>query len=227
MMWKRTGWFWKCSLITISAILVSCVSGCSAAFPDETLAAKAESRVPAARQEAGTDTEKIIDICLEIYDQAAKENRIADLETIRSLVNHLGENGYAAIDSKNQIDMTAHEQVVQFCELANSQKEAAVTIIEVSWSGGFSKYDLKSENGDIEVTQAYYQYEDAQLKHMGTESYNVDSWNYTEDGYLMFSGTWYSELLYAYTMSEAEEYKAFRVQPLDEKCREICSNQHQ
>ncbi|MCH1951448.1 DUF6070 family protein [Enterocloster sp. OA13] len=93
--------------------------------------------------------------------------------------------------------------------------------IEVSWSGGFTKYDLKAGNGNIEITQTSYQYDGVQLKNMGTESYNVDSWDYTEEGYLMFSGTWFSEVLYAYMVSDAEEYKAFRVQPLDEKYREL------
>ena len=42
-----------------------------------------------------------------------KKTRLAELETIRSIVNRLGENGYSAVDSKNQIDMTEPEQVAE------------------------------------------------------------------------------------------------------------------
>ena len=37
----------------------------------------------------------------------------------------------------------------------------------------------------------------------------------------MFSGAYYSEELYALTLSEMEEHTALRVQPLDETCREL------
>ena len=46
-------------------------------------------------------------------------------------------------------------------------------------------------------------------------------WNYTEEGYLMFSGVWFSEELYVLTLSGAEEHTALRVQPLDETYREL------
>ena len=54
-----------------------------------------------------------------------------------------------------------------------------------------------------------------------TGSYQAEYWNYTEDGYLMFSGVWFSEELYVLTLSGAEEHTALRVQPLDETYREL------
>lgn len=221
MLWEKTGLFWKNGLITVSVILMSGVWGCSETLPEKPWSVQIENETQDARQDTEADADNMTGIYMELYKEAAGENRAGDLENVRNIVNYFGGNGYVAIDSRNQIDMTAHEQVVRFCEQAESQKDAAVTIIEVSWSGGFTKYDLKAGNGNIEITQTSYQYDGAQLKNMGTESYNVDSWDYTEEGYLMFSGTWLSEVLYAYTVSDAEEYKAFRVQPLDEKYREL------
>ena len=46
---------------------------------------------------------------------------------IRSTVNCLGENGYPAVDSKTQIDMTEAEQVVGFCEMVDAQAAATVS----------------------------------------------------------------------------------------------------
>ena len=68
------------------------------------------------------------DLCLDIYQKAAAENKLADLETIRSIVNRFGEYGYPAVDSENQVDMTMEEQVVLFCD-AVDQKETAETIV--------------------------------------------------------------------------------------------------
>lgn len=41
---------------------------------------------------------------------------MADLETIRGIVNRLGENGYPAVDNRNQVNMTEAEQVLEFCK---------------------------------------------------------------------------------------------------------------
>lgn len=54
-----------------------------------------------------------------------------------------------------------------------------------------------------------------------TESYQAEDWNYTEEGYLMFSGAWFSEEWYMLTLSGVEEYTALRVQPLEETYREL------
>ena len=72
------------------------------------------------------------------------------------------------------------------------------------WSEAITKY----ENGE---------YTEERL--LG--SYQAEYWNYTEEGYLMFSGVWFSEELYVLTLSGAEEHTALRVQPLDETYREL------
>lgn len=58
------------------------------------------------------NAEEIIEICVDFYKEAAEQNKIADLEMIRSIVNRLGENGYPAVDSRNQINMTEPEKVL-------------------------------------------------------------------------------------------------------------------
>ena len=143
------------------------------------------------------------------------------METIRSIVNCLGENGYPAVDSRNQVNMTEAEQVLEFCEKVDTQEEAEITIIEVSYLGGFVKYDLETKDGNVDVVRSYYKYENGNMKREVTGSYQAEYWNYTEDGYLMFSGVWFSEELYVLTLSGAEEHTALRVQPLDETYREL------
>ena len=221
MLLKKTAWFWKSGLAAISFILIVSVSGCSDTLQEETEVVETISEVQLPGQKDEEETEKIIECCLELYEKAAEENKIADLEMIRSIVNRLGENGYPAVDSRNQIDMTEAEQVEWFCEMVDTQEEAEITIIEVSYLGGFVKYDLETKDGNVDVVRSYYKYENGNMKREVTGSYQAEYWNYTEDGYLMFSGVWFSEELYVLTLSGAEEHTALRVQPLDETYREL------
>ena len=221
MLLKKTAWFWKSGLAAISFMLIVSVSGCSDTPQEETAVVETISDVQLPGQKDEEETEKMIECCLELYEKAAEENKIADLEMIRSIVNRFGENGYPAVDSRNQIDMTEAEQVEWFCEMVDTQEEAEITIIEVSYLGGFVKYDLETKDGNVDVVRSYYKYENGDIQREVTGSYQAEYWNYTEDGYLMFSGVWFSEELYVLTLSGAEEHTALRVQPLDETYREL------
>ena len=221
MLLKKTAWFWKSGLAAISFMLIVSVSGCSDTPQEETAVVETISEVQLSGQKDEEETEKMIECCLELYEKAAEENKIDDLETIRSIVNCLGENGYPAVDSRNQINMTEPEKVVEFCEKVDAQEEAEITILEVSYLGGFVKYDLHSKDGSVDVVRSYYKYENGDIQREVTGSYQAEYWNYTEEGYLMFSGVWFSEELYVLTLSGAEENTALRVQPLDETYREL------
>ena len=221
MLLRKTAWSWKSSLAVISFVLMLSVSGCSDAPPEEDTVSETVIDIQAIPEDSKENAEEIINICIDLYKKAAEENKIADLETIRSIVNCLGENGYPAVDSRNQINMTEPEKVVEFCEKVDAQEEAEITILEVSYLGGFVKYDLHTKDGNVDVVRSYYKYENGDIQREVTGSYQAEYWNYTEEGYLMFSGVWFSEELYVLTLSGAEEHTALRVQPLDETYREL------
>ena len=221
MLLRKTTWFWKSGLAAISFVLMLSVSGCSDAPPEEDTVSETVIDIQAIPEEPQENAEEIINICIDLYKKAAEENKIADLETIRSIVNCLGENGYPAVDSRNQINMTEPEKVVKFCEKVDAQEEAEITILEISYLGGFVKYDLHSKDGRVDVVRSYYKYENGNMKREVIGNYQAEYWNYTEEGYLMFSGVWFSEELYVLTLSGVEEHTALRVQPLDETYREL------
>ena len=214
---KRRGMGMRLCMIQI---LLSCtISGCNDTSSKGTQVDETIIEVQEATENSQENAEEIINICIDLYKKAAEENKIDDLETIRSIVNCLGENGYPAVDNRNQINMTEPEKVVEFCEKVDAQEEAEITILEVSYLGGFVKYDLHSKDGSVDVVRSYYKYENGDIQREVTGSYQAEYWNYTEEGYLMFSGVWFSEELYVLTLSEAEEHTALRVQPLDETYR--------
>ena len=221
MLLRKTSWFWKSGLAAISFVLILSISGCSDAPPEENTVSETVIDVQAIQEESEEDADEIISVCIDLYEKAEEENKLADLETIRSIVNRLGENGYTAVDNKNQIDMTHAEQVKRFCKMVDAKEKAEITIIDIDDLGGFIKYDLQTKDGNVDVIRSYYEYKDGaiQRNHIGT--YQAEDWNYTEEGYLMFSGIYFSEELYALTLSGMEEHTALRVEPLDERCREL------
>lgn len=222
MLWKRIKLFWKSGLtIVISLLLMPAVSGCSDTSSKGAQVEKNAAENQNTADNSEKETEKITGICLDLYEKATQKNRISDLETIRSIINRFGENGYVAIDNQNQIDMTHPEQVVKFCEKVDAQEEAEITIIEVDYLGGFVKYEMHTKEGNVNVDRSYYEYNNGTIQRNFVGSYYAEEWNYTEEGDLMFSGTYFSEELYGLTMSGAEEHTAFRLLPLDATYREL------
>lgn len=64
-------------------------------------------------------------------------------------------------------------------------------------------------------------YGDGKMELSSKDTYKAESWEYTEDGYLMFSGWLTLKDSYEITRDKMMEYTAYRVLPLDETCREL------
>lgn len=165
------------------------------------------------------DVESIAAVCRDIYKE--ETNALCSLETLRRIVARLGESGYVAVDSENQVDMAGAEQALEFCKAVDEKKSRDLTIIAVK-DFGFRKFDLKTENGNVTIIREYCQYDqNGCLQNRSAASYPADIWKYTEEGYLIFEGSYFSEENYALTLSDTPEHTVLRVLPLDGKCREL------
>lgn len=215
MLSKKIVRFLKSGFLVISIGFSMGISGCKGNI-EEPVSSEPIEIV----SEKGRD-DNFINIPIDIYEEATTKNKLKDMETVRKVVERFGECGYAAVDCENRVDMTQMQSVMDFCDSVENQKEAEVTIIQVSSLGGFSVYHLQTENGVVHVKRCYYGYKDGIMKSEDEGEYQTDYWRYTDDGYMMFSGTYFSEELYVLTLSSAEEHVAFRVLPLDAKCREL------
>ena len=154
------------------------------------------------------DAVSIAAIYRDIYDEAVETpsghpsmpsgnkeetNTLSSLETLRRIVARLGENGYVAVDSENQVDMAGAEQVIEFCKAVDEKKSAMLTIIVIK-DFGFRKFDLKTEDGNVNIVRGYYQYDqDGCFQNRSTVSYPADIWQYTEEGYLLLEGNYFSD----------------------------------
>lgn len=230
--------FWKVSLIKrnrmlllvgMISIIVFVITGCS-----DNLSKVLDIRGTAENNEisfvsdigvAALDNEivnadNIAAIYRDIYEEAVKTNTLGSLETKEHIVVRLGEHGYVAVDSENQVDMAGAEQAVKFCKAVEEKKSDKLTII-VIMELGFQKFDLETEDGNVNIVKGYYQYDkNGCLQNKSMVNYAADLWQYTEEGYIILEGNYFSDENFVLTLSDAMEHTVLRVLPLDEKCRE-------
>ena len=211
------------TLFVMAGTAILIMTGCSDELQEvpENRETVVDNEVYLANEDDFDDAVSIAAVYRDIYDEAAETNTLSSLETLRRIVARLGENGYVAVDSENQVDMAGAEQVIEFCKAVDEKKSAMLTIIVIK-DFGFRKFDLKTEDGNVNIVRGYYQYDqDGCLQNRSTVSYPADIWQYTEEGYLLFEGSYFSDENYVLTLSDTPEHTALRVLPLDEKCREL------
>ncbi len=232
MLLEKIRKFWKAGLVETNKILslfvsISIVSlmiaGCSNELPEvpENRETVVDHEVYPSNEDDFEDAVNIAAVYRDIYDEAVEADTLGSLETLRSIVARLGENGYVAVDGENQVDMAGAEQVMEFCKAVNEKKSATLTIIVIK-DFGFRKFDLKTEDGSVNIVRGYYQYDqNGCLQNRDMVSYPADIWRYTEEGYLLFEGSYFSDENFVLTLSDTPEHTALRVLPLDETCREL------
>ena len=212
----------KASLFVMIMLILLILAGCSDRTPEvsDIEITQQDSEVYSFDKNDSASTERIAEILSDIYEEAVSTNTLGSLDMMRRMVARLGGNGYVAVDSGNQIDMTQAEQALAFCRSVDEKKMDELTIIVVM-EMGIRKFDLKTEDGNVNIVRGYYQYDqNGSLQNRSTVSYPADFWQYTEEGYLIFEGSYFSDESYILTLSDTPEHTMLRILPLDEKCRE-------
>ena len=228
---QKTSRFWKAGLIAgnkknflfaMIILILPIMTGCSYETPEvsDIEITQQDREVYHSDENASADVQHIEELLSDIYDEAVDTNTLGSLDIMRSMVARLGENGYVAVDSGNQIDMTQAEQAFDFCKAVDEKEMEELTIIVVM-EMGVRKFDLRTEDGNVNIVRGYYQYDqNSSLQHRSTVSYPADFWQYTEEGYLIFEGSCFLDESYILTLSDTPEHTMLRILPLDEKCRE-------
>lgn len=213
----------KCFLFAVVCMITLMFVGCGNQVSENTEigSAQADDVAFSLDKKESADAQGIAEILSGIYAEAAGENTWGSLDTERRMIARLGEHGLCAVDMENQVDMTNPEQALAFCR-AVAQKESAQMTVLVLDGAGIHKYDLQTRDGRVNVNREYNQYdENGQLRKKNEGSYPADFWQYTEEGYLFFGGSYFSDENYVLTLSDASEYTALRILPLSETCREL------
>lgn len=163
------------------------------------------------------DSVYVAELYRDIYERAVCEKKLDSLETIAAIVDRLGEYGFTATDTenKNRIDMVNWESAWTFCQRAEEGAFANLTILCVSNSGGFIRFDLESAQGTVTVNRSVLTWKDSVPEVTWQDRYPAYGWTCTEDGYLFFD---------EYTLEGydgAPGYTAIRIKPLDESLRQL------
>ena len=231
MLLEKTNRFWKAGLIeknkktllfAMIILILPIMTGGSDETPEvsDIEITQQDSEVYSFDKKDSASTERIAEILSDIYEEAVDTNTLGSLDMMRRMVARLNENGYVAVDSGNRVDMAHAEQALAFCRSVDEKEMDELTIIVVM-EMGIRKFDLKTEGGSVNIVRGYCQYDqNGSLQNRSTVSYPADFWQYTEEGYLIFEGSYFSDESYILTLSDTPEHTMLRILPLDEKCRE-------
>lgn len=191
-------------------------------------AAQSPSAETAAADSAVKDfsgEENLVSLYQAIYEETIQEQAFGNetsenLAIVREITQKLEAQGVTAIDNENLVNMTNPQQMHAFLAALKNKETAGLTVLIVSAYDRFTEYCLRAEGGALEAEKTYYQYADGAFEPRSSVSFPVDFWQYTEEGYFIFTGKSFSAQSLVLTMSDEEEFAAWRVEPLDEQCRE-------
>lgn len=214
-------------MLYLSPLLLFSACGSQAGEIPES-AAQSPSAETAAADSAVKDfsrEENLVSLYQEIYEETIQKQAFGNeasknLTIVQEITQKLEAQGVTAIDSENQVNMTNPQQMHAFIAALKNRETAGLTVLIVSAYDRFTEYCLHTEGGALEAEKTYYQYADGAFEAKSSVSFPVDSWQYTEEGYFIFTGKSFSAQSLVLTMSDEEEFAAWRVEPLDQQCRE-------
>ncbi len=206
-------------------VLLSCLSGCQSEqgvtqkeiTDAQTVESIAEPTIePVGDGVTNKELLEAAESYRDLYERAVSENTLGSLPVTEDIIERLGGLGYTAVDTENQnqVNMTHPELVEQFCSLVENHQDGECTLISVMQNGGLIYYRLRAKAGEVFVSRDVLQWNQDRPEITDEDDYKAYHWQYS-DGYLFFD----KELPAGY--DGAVGFTAVRVQPLDEKCREL------
>lgn len=197
----------------LCSILVYNLSGCNENMPHE---GTADVIVTSALEDYKLEiTEELLaagELYQEIYENALEKDSLESLGTKEDIVCCLGENGYAVVDSDNEINMRNPEQVDYFCQKVEEKKDAELILLVVLNDGGCIRYDIQNSGEEINIICSSLEWSENTPIVNYINQYPAYTWKYTGN-YLFF------EEYHPPGFDGPSGHTAIRVRPLDDKCR--------
>ncbi len=166
-------------------------------------------------EEILVESEDLADDYFHIYKERWNQSNRNSLKLQQDIIEYLGRKNYIAVDINNQIDMVNGELVKKFCKNVQNEVNDSITIFSIMESGGFVRYDLNSQNGEIYAICSNMTWDQDAPEAEYINEFQVQSWKYTKNGYFFIE---------EYDRQGYDGYHGkigFRVEPLDEACREL------
>lgn len=204
----------KCKkLILAVSIIVFALSGCDS--KNELQNNEEVSDNDKYKREIFADSENLAAGYHDIYEKAENTGELDTLEIKQEIIDYLKKEGYAAIDQDNQINMDNSEKIEQFCQKVKDKQEASTVLFSIMDGGEFIRYDIETDNGEIDVTVSNLEWKEGSPQADYFHQFQAHTWLYSENGYLFIE---------EYHMDGYDGPPGrigFRVKPLDQTCRDL------
>ena len=204
----------RCKKIIMAiSIIVFALSGCDS--KSELQNNEAVSDNDKYKQEIFADSENLAEGYRDIYVKAENAGELDTLEIKQEIIDYFKKEGYAAIDQDNQINMANSEKIEQFCQKVKDKQEASSVIFSIVAGGDFIRYDMETDNGEINVIVSNLEWKEGSPQADYFHQFQAYTWLYSENGYFFI------EEYHMDGYDGAPGRIGFRVKPLDQTCREL------
>ena len=161
------------------------IGGCGMQFYGET-----DAGIRPFTKKEGRDEEETLQIAegfRDVYEEAQAEGNLKDRKVQEELIRAIGEQGYAAVDTENRINMVNSEQMETFLQEAGQGREAEASMFCVTDEGGFIRYDLETRESVMDVTVSSLRWQNGEPEVWYTHDFEATDWEFTEKR-IFFSG---------------------------------------
>lgn len=125
-------------------------------------------------------------LCEDIASEALKNGTADTLKAREAVVSCLGQNGFCAADTENQINMVNADRMEAFCQAAGNGKSGQADVILVMDAGSFVYYRFRTQDGAVDVQRCTFS-QDTDPKVGYYEAFTAEDWSFTQRGYFFFS----------------------------------------
>ncbi len=162
--------------------------------------------------------------CMDIYetaDRGSAINAVLSADTVRAMVDRIGQQGFAAIDFDGRLDMRCPESIEYFGSCIDSGNDISVSYYMVYNDGQISVYHLGRQNGLWYLIAMSSGWDKNCKPEFLTEGrYVIGDVRYTEKGWLIYSRD--TDSFDANQRSNTNSYVFIRVKPCAADKKALC-----
>lgn len=166
----------------------------------------------------------VAESCADIYANAEKGesiNVVLKNGDLFAMIAHIGELGYAAVDSLGTWDMEGHEALLPFCQDISLGQDSSGTYYTVYPDGQICAYHLAREMGQWHlVTMTAVWDRNGKPSVVSEGQYQISDVKYTDKGWLIYNRNFDS--FDDNQRSNSNSYVFVRVKPYDPEKRALC-----
>lgn len=142
------------------------------------------------KEEAENDCENIMELILDIYEQAEKgesSNVVLSDETTLEMQDKVKETGYPVIVGQTYSDMENYEEMEKFLQECINGKSGAIVMYQIRSDGGIGRSKYIFDGKDMYILTASAVWNQENKPGIAYISYTrIKEWNYTEKGWFCY-----------------------------------------